>query len=150
MDVLLDTNILARCIEPTHPHHQLANDAIAVLVRRGDRLCVVSQILYEYFVVCTRPQQENGGLGLSNREAIAEVKRVQSLFQLLPDSPGLYHVWLELIEKHAVMGKRAHDARIAAALMAGQIPAILTFNARDFRRYPGITVLEPAHLAGIR
>lgn len=55
MDVLPDTNILARCIEPTHPHHQLANDAIAALVNRGDRLCLVPQVLYEYFVVCTRP-----------------------------------------------------------------------------------------------
>jgi len=42
MDVLLDTNILARCIEPAHPHHKLANDAIAGLVHRGDRLCLVS------------------------------------------------------------------------------------------------------------
>jgi predicted nucleic acid-binding protein len=146
MDVLLDTNILARCIEPGHPHHQLANDAIAVLVKRGDRLCLVSQILYEYFVVCTRPQQENGGLGMSNMEGVAEIKRVEALFALLPDSPKLYSVWLQLIEQHAVMGKRAHDARIAAALIDGQIPAILTFNARDFRRYSGITVLEPTEV----
>lgn len=146
MDVLLDTNILARCVEPTHPHHQLANDAIAVLARRGDRLCLVPQILYEYFVVCTRPQRENGGLGMSNADGVAEIKRVQTLFELLPDSPDLYSVWLQLIEQHAVMGKRAHDARIAAALAIGRIPAILTFNAHDFRRYPDITVLEPAQL----
>lgn len=146
MDVLLDTNILARCIEPTHPHHRLANDAIAALVKRGDRLCLVPQILYEYFVVCTRPQQQNGGLGMSSTEGVAEIKRVESLFSLLPDSPNLYPVWLQLIEQYAVMGKRAHDARIVAALIAGQIPAILSFNARDLRRYPGITVLEPAHV----
>ena len=76
MDVLLDTNILARCIESTHPHHQLANDAITALVRRGDKLCLLPQILYEYFVVCTRPQQENGGLGMSNAVGVAEIKRV--------------------------------------------------------------------------
>src|SRR5947208_3189795 len=148
MDVLLDTNILTRCIEPAHPHHQLANDAVAALIRRGDRLCLVPQVLYEYFVVCTRPQQENGGLGMSNAEGVAEIKRVQSLFELLLDPPNLYSVWLQLIEQHAVMGKRAHDARIVAALAAGQIPAILTFNDRDFRRYQGFTVLDPAQLAG--
>ena len=147
MDVVLDTNILVRCIEAAHPHHQLANDAIAALVKRGDRLCLVPQVLYEYFVVCTRPQQENGGLGMSNAEGVAEIKRVEALFSLLPDSPKLYSEWLQLIEQHAVLGKRAHDARIVAALTAGQIPAILTFNARDFRRYPGITVLEPTQVA---
>ena len=146
MDVLLDTNILARCIEPAHPHHKLANDAIAALVQRGDRLCLVSQIMYEYFVVCTRPQQANGGLGMSNPDGVAEIKRVQNLFELLPDPPNLFPVWLQLIEQHAVIGKHAHDARIVGALSAGRVPAILTFNARDFRRYPGITVLEPAQV----
>ena len=147
MDVLLDTNILVRCVEPAHPHHQLANRAIAALVQRGDRLCLVSQVLYEYFVVCTRPQQENGGLGMSNAEGVAEIRRVQSLFELLPDPPNLYPLWLQLIERHGVMGKRAYDARIVAALTAGQISAILTFNAHDFRRYPTVAVLDPAQVA---
>src|SRR5882762_4340050 len=100
MDVLLDTNILARCIEPTHSQHQLANDAIAFLVRRGDRLCLLPQILYEYFVVCTRPQHENGGLGMSNAEEVAEIKRVQSLFELLSDPPNLYPAWLFFACQH--------------------------------------------------
>ncbi|HZL37924.1 MAG TPA: hypothetical protein VFC78_21585 [Tepidisphaeraceae bacterium] len=146
MDVLLDTNILARCVEPAHPSHQIANDAIGTLVKRGDRLCLVSQILYEYFVVCTRPQKANGGLGMSNAEGVGEIKRVVALFSLLPDPPNLYSVWLRLIEQHAVMGKQAHDARIVAALVAGRVPAILTFNARDFRRYPEIMVREPAQV----
>src|SRR5690349_16552448 len=125
MDVVLDTNILARCIEPTHPQHDVANAAVASLVKRGERLCLLPQILYEYFVVCTRPQQENGGLGMSNAEGVAEIKRVQSIFVLLPEPPSLFQLWLQLISQHAVMGKRAHDARIAAALNASQIPAIL-------------------------
>lgn len=45
MDVLLDTNVLTRCIEPAHPHHPIAHAAIAALVRRGDRLCLVPQVL---------------------------------------------------------------------------------------------------------
>lgn len=144
MDVLLDTNILTRCAQPAHPHHPLAHAAIAALVTAGHRLCLVPQVLYEYFVVCTRPQQQNGGLGMSNADGVAEVKRLQSLFALLPDPPDLYPVWLRLIQQHAVVGKRAHDTRLVAAMTAAQIPAILTFNASDFRPFPGITVLEPA------
>jgi hypothetical protein len=33
--------------------------------------------------------------------------------------------------------------------MAGNIPAILTFNTGDFARYPGITVLDPAQFASL-
>lgn len=83
---------------------------------------------------------------MSNADGVAEIKRVQALFGLFPEPPNLYSVWLQLIEQHVVMGKRAHDARLVAALTAGQIPAILTFNSVDFRRYPGITVLDPAQL----
>jgi predicted nucleic acid-binding protein len=146
MDVLLDTNILARAIEPAHPHHRPAHDAIAAIATRGDRLCLLPQVLYEYFVVCTRPQQEAGGMGMSNPDALAELRRVQALFHLLPDPPALYTTWLDLIERHAVMGKRAHDARLAAALIASSVPAILTFNSRDFRRYTGIVVLDPLQM----
>ena len=146
MDVLLDTNVLARCIEPAHPHHRVASQAVAALVGRGDRLCVVPQILYEYFVVCTRPQHARGGLGMSSAEGVAELERVQTLFALLPEPPHLYSTWLELIKRHGVAGKPAHDARIAAALIAAGIPTLLSFNAQDFARYPDLTVIDPAQL----
>lgn len=48
------------------------------------------------------------------------------------------------MEQHAIIGKSAHDARLAAALLAHGIPAILTFNVRDFARYGVFSVLDPA------
>lgn len=92
MDVLLDTNILARTVEPAHPHHTSANAAVMALATRGERLVVVPQVLYEYFVVCTRPQAQNGGLGMSNSQAVAELDKVRSLFDLLPDSGAIYPI----------------------------------------------------------
>jgi hypothetical protein len=48
-----------------------------------------------------------------------------------------------------VSGKKAHDARLVAAMLAHGLSRLLTFNVSDFARYPGITVLEPAQvLAG--
>jgi hypothetical protein len=64
MDLLLDTNLLTRCIEPGHPLHGTATAAIKELSARNDRLCIVPQVLYEQFVVCTRPP------GAVNRSAI--------------------------------------------------------------------------------
>jgi predicted nucleic acid-binding protein len=76
-------------------------------------------------------------------EAVAEVRRVSGMFDVLADSAGIYPLWLEMIERYQVLGKRAHDTRIAAAMAVAQIPAILTFNDRDFRRYSGIEILDP-------
>jgi hypothetical protein len=48
MNVLLDTNILSRMAQPGHVLHQAAFDATAALRLRGDALCLVPQILYEF------------------------------------------------------------------------------------------------------
>lgn len=45
--------------------------------------------------------------------------------------------------EHAVAGKGAHDARVVAAMIVHRVDRILTFNMRDFRRYPGIAILDP-------
>lgn len=51
--------------------------------------------------------------------------------------------WLELVVQHAVTGKPAHDARLAAVMRANGIEQILTFNVGDFKRYKGLNVYSP-------
>ena len=40
----------------------------------------------------------------------------------------LFPQWRALVTQHGVMGKNAHDARIAAAMKAGGITDLVTFN----------------------
>ena len=42
---------------------------------------------------------------------------------------------------------QVHDARLAAAMLAHGLTHILTFNADDFRRYPGIVPITPDEAA---
>jgi predicted nucleic acid-binding protein len=58
--------------------------------------------------------------------------------------PGVSGAWEKLVGKHLVSGKLAHDAHVAAVMLVYAVTDILTFNIADFRRYPGITVLDPA------
>jgi hypothetical protein len=60
MNLLLDTNVLGRMVEVGHPQHRVASDAVDALRRRGDTPCVVPQVLYELWVVATRPPAANG------------------------------------------------------------------------------------------
>src|SRR5437016_13982214 len=96
MNVLLDTNILTRAIQPAHPHHAPAVNSLDRLKVRGDRLCVVPQNMYEFWVVCTRPVGENG-LGLSPLESQGELSKIKSLFELLPDTPQIFAEWERLV-----------------------------------------------------
>jgi predicted nucleic acid-binding protein len=44
------------------------------------------------------------------------------------------------------MGKPAHDARIAAIMLAHNVTNILTLNPDDFSRYQGITPVTPSEV----
>jgi predicted nucleic acid-binding protein len=146
MNVLVDTNILGRLAQPEHPQYRLAVDATDALRKRGDVPCVVPQVLFELWVVATRPTGQNG-LGLTAIQAADEVSRIESLFQLLPDSATIYTEWRRLVMFHQIVGKNAHDTRLVAAMLVHNVSHILTFNARDFTRYPEISLLDPAALA---
>jgi len=146
MNVLVDTNIVGRMAEAGHPQHRTAVDAAAAISSRGDSPCIVPQVLYEFWVVATRPASANG-LGLTPSQAAAELTRLKGLFPLLPETAAFYPEWERLVTTHQVVGKNAHDARLVAAMTVHGIAQILTFNTGDFARYPGINALDPAAIA---
>jgi predicted nucleic acid-binding protein len=143
MNVLVDTNILLRSAEPIHHMHAPARAAVGALTARGDVLCVVPQVLYEFWVVATRPLAVNG-LGWASAAADAEIGTILAGFQFLPDSPDVFTEWRALVAAHAVAGKTAHDARLVAAMRVHGLTHLLTFNDQDFRRFPAINALTPA------
>ena len=143
MNYLVDTNILSRLAEPGHAMHHPALDAVKRLTRQRHRLHVVPQNLYEFWVVCTRPTSVNG-LGKSASEAVAELTGVKSLFILAEDTPSVFTNWERLVASNPVIGKNAHDARLVAAMTVHGLSHLLTFNAKDFRSYSGITTVTPA------
>jgi predicted nucleic acid-binding protein len=57
--------------------------------------------------------------------------------------------WEKLVGASLVSGKRAHDAHLAATMQVHGITDILTFNIRDFERFPRITVIDPADLQSL-
>ena len=143
MSYLVDTNILTRLAEPGHPMHQQALDAVKLLVRQGHKLHVVPQNMYEFWVVCTRPPDVNG-LGKTAAEAAAELANLKALFLWIDETPAIYGIWEQLVASTPVLGKKAHDARLVAAMTAHGLVHLLTFNAQDFRQYPGIVAVTPA------
>ncbi|MBN1442741.1 MAG: type II toxin-antitoxin system VapC family toxin [Planctomycetes bacterium] len=147
MRILLDTDILTRSAQPSHPQHDAAVNAVFSLRTRGDALFLVPQNVYEFWVVATRPVGENG-LGMEAASTAARLSELKRAFTLLEESPALYLEWERLVTEHGVLGKSAHDARLVAAMRHANVDGILTFNKAHFSRYTGLTVLTPGDLAG--
>jgi len=142
MRVLADTNVLARIAQPGHHQHRSAQESVRLLLAQEHDLCILPQVLYEFWVVATKPAAANG-LELSIAQAEANVAKARRIFALLRDERAIFTRWDLLVRKHQVKGKNAHDARLVAGMDRHGLTHLLTFNAHDFRRYPGITVLTP-------
>ena len=143
MRVLIDTNILLRSAQPTHPLCTEATYAVSKLLRQGDALFFCSQNIAEFWNVATRPADKNG-LGLSQEEVLREVSNIEGLLTLLPDIPAIYTAWKAIVRDHKVQGVQVYDARLVALMSVYAIEGILTFNAADFKRYRNITVIHPS------
>lgn len=144
MLILADTGILLRQADPAGPLHTTVDRAIQAIRGRGDSLVIAAQNAAEFWSDCTRPATSRGGWGLSVAEADNRLRAVEAGFQRLPDLATAYFIWRQLIVAHAVRGRQVHDARLVALMMAHGIAHILTLNAGDFARFPGIVELAPA------
>jgi predicted nucleic acid-binding protein len=145
--ILLDTNLLTRITRSHDPQSAIARASIQTLLRRGERLIVVPQNLYEFWAVATRPAGPppagRNGLGMTPAQAGHWIRFFRRRFTLLPDREELSKLWQELVERHGVTGFGAHDVRLVAAMQSFGITRLLTFNATDFRGL-AVVILDPA------
>ncbi len=117
--------------------------SLAVLATWRDELRVIAQNLIEFWAVATRPIADNG-LGITVAQAAQELTKLKTLFGILPDTADILPQWEQLVVKHQVLGKQVHDTRLVAAMKVHNVTHLLTFNTSDFKRYDGITVVNPS------
>ncbi|RIK73842.1 MAG: hypothetical protein DCC68_24195 [Planctomycetota bacterium] len=89
MRLLLDTNVLCRLVEMGHAQHAVAARATQKLSEAGHTLCVAPQVLYEYWVVVTRPLAQNG-LGMVPNVANEAIDRWLTQLRLLQDERAIF------------------------------------------------------------
>lgn len=142
---LLDTNILLRLGDVKATSYALVRCATEALLERQDDMVMVPQVLYEFWVVATRPIAQNG-LAWTAAQARQEIALLSERFELLFDPPDMFTTWLELVFAHEVLGKQAHDARLVAAMRVHNIERLLMLNAEDFRRYPKVKAVHPSEV----
>jgi len=140
---LVDTNILLRVANPSLEEHLLCTQAVIRLHELGCPLHYTLQVAAEFWNVSTRPRDRNGH-GLSAEETSLGWSDVEDFLTLLPDDANVYATWRSLVTTHRVVGVQVHDAKLAAAMLAHDVPCILTLNTADFARYGGIEAMHPA------
>jgi predicted nucleic acid-binding protein len=143
---LIDTNLLIRWVQPADPGFHLVRTSTNRLKTLGGVCCYTSQNLGEFWNTLTRPADRNG-YGLTSQEADRHAKAIEKQFDLLLDDPAVHLIWRRLLVDHQVSGVQVHDARLVASMLVHGVQRILTFNTRDFVRYPGIEAVHPKDLS---
>lgn len=142
MRIALDTNIVLRTANTADAEHGRVRGLVETLTAAGNDLCVAPQVVYEYWVVATRPPDVNG-LGLTPTDARLSIDRVLRAFRLVSEPPDLTARWLDLCTSRQISGRIAHDARLAAWMLSYSISRFVTLNPGDFKRFPEIECITP-------
>jgi predicted nucleic acid-binding protein len=146
MSYLIDTNIFLRLVRHNDPDRQIVLAALQKLRSRNEDLCYTTQVLVEFWNVCTRPLTARGGLGLAHEAAERKTKLIEEQFRLLPESLATHQEWRRLVALHRVKGVQVHDTMLAAVMNVHGITQLLTFNKPDFKRFGSFDVLSPAEV----
>lgn len=131
--MFIDTNVLiyARIYEA--PDHDLARAQLERAFQALEPLRISRQVVREYLSVVTRPQ--TWSIAIAREDALADVDRLTSNFEILEDGPDVTQSLLALCREVAVGGRQIHDANIVATMLAHGERRLMTFNTADFRRY---------------
>lgn len=132
--ILLDTNILLRSKQAKSEHHEFVTNKLLEFASLNEPLIINSQVIYEFYVVASRPVDRNG-LGLKASTVNKEIDNLLDTYFFIDDTYKIFQQWRNLTMQFDVYGKAAHDARIVAFMLANDIRKIFTLNQKDFDRY---------------
>lgn len=144
---LVDSNLLLRGAQATHPLYALTESFVANLRLQNEIVYACPQNCTEFWAVATRPVAANG-FGFSTATAEIALAKIERLFPLLPDDPRIYAEWRRPVIEAGVSGKPTHDARLLAVAIVYGIDTLLTYNISDFTRFaalaPTVRILDPS------
>ncbi|MGH7770893.1 MAG: PIN domain-containing protein [Candidatus Binatia bacterium] len=104
----------------------------------GEEAVTTLQNLCEFFFVATGKVQKP--ISASSAETVVKGILAGSQWRVIDRSPETVSKAVELVKLHRAA---FWDALIAACMTEHGIHTIVTENERDFRRIPGITVVNP-------
>lgn len=146
MPYLIDTNVFLRLVPDSDLDRLLVISALRKLRAQNEQLFYTTQVLAEFWAVCTRPATARGGYGLSPVKTERKAKMIERFCGLLTENLATHQEWRRLIVNHAVQGVVIHDTRLVAVMNIHRVTNILTFNKEDFKRFSEIKALSPSEI----
>ena len=146
MKYLVDTGVLLRLFDSDDTHCASIRTAFQVLRRRRDEVFFAVQNASEFWNVSTRPTGARGGYGHDPQRVGLRLQLLERFCNRVVETHASYEKWKELLISHEVRGVAVHDARLVSVMICSGIRNLVTLNPGDFKRYPEVTAIGPAHI----
>lgn len=138
--LFVDTNVLVYANVAEAPLHSVALSALQQARDAGRTLWISRQVLREYLVTLTRPQ---AFAAVPRATVLEQVRLFVERFEVADDTEAVTMHLLDLMTDIPGGGKQVHDANIVATMLAYGVPALLTHNVGDFKRFGDRIRIEP-------
>jgi len=138
--LFVDTNVLVYANVAEALLHEAALSALQQAHEAGRTLWISRQVLREFAAVRSRPQTFSEAA--SPEIIAARVAAFEARFEVADDTAAVTDHLRQLIAEVALGGKQVHDANIVATMLVHDIPALLTQNSRDFKRFADRITIE--------
>lgn len=131
---MLDTNVFLSATDEGRAEHREAMLILNDWAAHGTALYASGQIMREYLAVATWPWGNNG-LGLTQAQAVANVRMLRARTSLLAEDARVADRLLELMDETPCGGKQVHDANVVATMLVHGIDSLITINLVDFTMF---------------
>jgi toxin-antitoxin system PIN domain toxin len=140
--IAVDSNVLIYAFRADMPEHPLAAAALARVAEAGKPWAIPWPCAHEFLGKVTNPRIFRKPASMD--EAIGQIHAwaASPWFVFLPEAGDhLVHL-ADLARASQTAGARVHDAKIAAICLGHDVDELWTVD-RDFRRFPGLRVVNP-------
>ena len=139
--LFIDTNVLVYAQVAEAPLHDHSRSVLRKHLEAGGEFWISRQVIREFLAVMTRqpglPEKTaQGGLVEIIRGFIAHCR-------VADETSAVTDALLKLLSECPCSGRQVHDANIAATMMAHGVPALLTHNTSDFKRFRKFITIVP-------
>lgn len=138
----IDTNILVYAEIISSAHHHRALVLLTELAGDPRPWAIPWPCIYEFLRVVTHPRVFHPPVPMER--ALSDLGQIlgSPSLRLLSETPRHAEIMERVLEGGNVSGNLTHDAHIAALCLEHGVSELLTGD-RDFRRFPGLSVVDP-------
>ena len=138
--VLIDSNIFIYTLDESIGHTEKVRLYLEGLFSSNLELFVSTQNILEIKRVVTHPTFEKKRIKVDIDRIINNwLKNITLIY----GDEQVWYEYLELSQKYSVKGNQVFDLWLVATMKANNIKIIITANTKHFKKYRGITALDP-------